>query len=188
MKRYLTLLSLAVSALTVTGCIEDKPAPRLTSPDRQERIAAVQHAAEQYGAREQPKPETATTSPAPAPVIPLPAAGQEAVAGSDIIAGRWVVDSYTIDGFWISDERKLLAHVKTGTLWKLHADGTGEILGYKQRWTYDLQKCRFTISQEGIFFGFNEWITDAGVTRNGRSLAIRDSIFGLPVVITLKPE
>lgn len=51
MNRYFSLLPLAVLALTLTGCVEDKPAPRLGSPDRNERIEAVRQAQNQYGAR-----------------------------------------------------------------------------------------------------------------------------------------
>jgi hypothetical protein len=51
MKTYAILLSLAVSLLTLPGCVEDKPAPRLTSPDREERLEAVRAAQNQYGAQ-----------------------------------------------------------------------------------------------------------------------------------------
>src|SRR5262245_28087483 len=51
MKRCFSLLPIAVSVLALTGCVEDKPAPQLTSPDRNERIEAVRNAQNHYGAR-----------------------------------------------------------------------------------------------------------------------------------------
>jgi hypothetical protein len=69
MRRHSCILPIALSALALTGCVESKPAPRLSSPDRYERIEAVRTALGQYGAR-----------PAAPPV---PAAEQSA------IVGRW---------------------------------------------------------------------------------------------------
>jgi hypothetical protein len=51
MKRCLSLLPLALIALALTGCVEDKPTPQLSSPDRNERIEAVREAQTKYGAR-----------------------------------------------------------------------------------------------------------------------------------------
>jgi hypothetical protein len=51
MKRISSLLPLALVALALLGCVEDKPAPRLSSPDRDERIEAVRKAQNNYGTR-----------------------------------------------------------------------------------------------------------------------------------------
>ena len=50
MKRFLFLLTLVLIALALTGCVENKPAPRLHSPDRNERLDAVRETQKKYGA------------------------------------------------------------------------------------------------------------------------------------------
>ncbi len=53
MKRYFSLVPLALVVLALTGCVESTPAPQLGSPDRNERIKAVREAQDKYGARPQ---------------------------------------------------------------------------------------------------------------------------------------
>jgi hypothetical protein len=108
--------------------------------------------------------------------------------GPDTMVGSWVVESYWIDGTKIPAEKNIFAHTKEGTLWKLFDDGAGEILGYKQKWKYDKKKQSFTISQEGVFFGYNEWITNADVTKDGKNIVIHDTSLGHRLKIVLKPE
>ena len=54
MKPTLSLLTIALIALMLTGCVENKPAPQLDSPDRSERIAAVKVARRQICAPRAP--------------------------------------------------------------------------------------------------------------------------------------
>jgi hypothetical protein len=82
MKRYLFLRPAALLALALAGCYPDKPAPQLTSPDRNERIAAVRNVQSRYGA-------------SPAPARPAAAVVKEAAGGDDSklqpIDGPWIL-------------------------------------------------------------------------------------------------
>ncbi len=51
MNRWFSLLPLALIGLALAGCVDSTPAPRLSSPDRNERIEAVRQAQSKYGAR-----------------------------------------------------------------------------------------------------------------------------------------
>jgi hypothetical protein len=87
MRRLLaTILTTTLTVPALPGCVEDKPAPRLASPDRNERIEAVRNAQTQYGA-------------SPAPATPAAVAGKEA-AGTKLppIEGSWIFKG-TIPGF-----------------------------------------------------------------------------------------
>jgi hypothetical protein len=81
MKRYYSILPLALIVLALTGCRESRSGPQLTSPDRTERVEAVRDAQNRYGA-------------SPAPDRPVAAAGKEAVRGDDSpilpIDGPWM--------------------------------------------------------------------------------------------------
>jgi hypothetical protein len=68
MKTYLFFLPLTTLALT--GCVQDKPAPQLSSPNRHERIEAVRNAHNQFGAQ-------------PAADRPVPAIDKKT------LVGRW---------------------------------------------------------------------------------------------------
>ena len=67
MKRYVSLLPFALIALALPGCVESKPVPQLASPNRHERIAAVRHAQNQYGAR--PAADRPVTAPDAAALV-----------------------------------------------------------------------------------------------------------------------
>jgi hypothetical protein len=70
MKRYFSILPLALIVLALTGCRESRSGPQLTSPDRTERVEAVRDAQNRYGAQ-------------PAADRPVPAGDKEA------LVGRW---------------------------------------------------------------------------------------------------
>ena len=108
--------------------------------------------------------------------------------GPDTMAGRWVVESFSIDGKDIPAEKSLTLQTKVGTLWKLHADGTGDISSFKQKWKYDKEKQSFTISQDGALPGFREWISNADVTKDGDKIVVEwTTLFAKKARIVLTP-
>ena len=87
MNRTRSILIHAVTLLAATGCVEDKPAPRLSSPDRSERVEAVKVARNKYGARAPAAPTVSKPAKPPAPVI-IPST----LSPKDIdlaLVGRW---------------------------------------------------------------------------------------------------
>ncbi|MGH7171805.1 MAG: hypothetical protein ACRELG_16125 [Gemmataceae bacterium] len=55
MKRPLSLLPIALIAVTLTGCVEDKSGPSVSSHNPRERRQAVRQAQEKWGARQREK-------------------------------------------------------------------------------------------------------------------------------------
>ncbi len=97
MRQYFHLLPVALTALALTGCVQDKPAPRLDSTDRNERIEAVHDAQNRYGVPAKP-PESKPAKP-PAPVI-IPSTRLSNAPPANIdpaLVGRW-------KGSWIRCE------------------------------------------------------------------------------------
>jgi hypothetical protein len=89
MKRSFSLLPLALTILALTGCVHDKPAPRLDSGDRNERIEAVRQTQNKYGARSTP---TENLSPTAGGVAVVPAAyvsDPAPVEDRQALVGRW---------------------------------------------------------------------------------------------------
>ena len=99
MKRTILLLTIALISLTLTGCVENKPSPRLDSPDRNERIEAVKVARKKYGTRTPTAPTVNKPAKPPAPVlIPSTLLSSGQPANIDLaLVGRW-------NGPWTSCE------------------------------------------------------------------------------------
>jgi hypothetical protein len=72
MKRFVAVLTVTLTILALPGCVNDKPAPRLDSPDRTERIEAVRQARNRYGTRAPAAPTVSEPAKTPAPVITPP--------------------------------------------------------------------------------------------------------------------
>jgi hypothetical protein len=90
MKRFATVLTVTLIILALPGCVQDKPAPRLDSSDRTERIEAVRQAQNRYGRRAAPA-ENQPAQPPPVPAVqPMPSLLAIALAGDNVpIVGRW---------------------------------------------------------------------------------------------------
>ena len=150
MKTTTFLLLIALIALTMAGCVEDKPAPRLDSPDRNERLKAVREARNKYGT---PAPPPApATDPAQTPktaMLPAqPLSGDVPVADRQAIVGRWnhpwgggVYCQFAADGTYT--ENTLLFTFK-GT-WSLPSPGTilCRFLGFFG--TYEVQQYKYRL-------------------------------------------
>jgi hypothetical protein len=93
MKRFAAILMVILTTLALSGCVQDKPAPRLDSSDRTERIEAVRQAKNKYGVHAAPV-ENKPAQPLPAPAV-LPAVlpvlrFDDGPAGDrQAIVGRW---------------------------------------------------------------------------------------------------
>ena len=94
MKRFPCLLPIV---LALTGCVEDKPTPHLSSPDPRERVEAARQAAAQYGAHPAAQPSapaaemrTARKSSAPDTEFFLDLDGPVLEnSGAAPLVGRW---------------------------------------------------------------------------------------------------
>jgi hypothetical protein len=87
MKRFAAMLTLI---LALPGCVQDKPAPRLDSSDRNERIEAVRHAQNRYGVPAQPAENIPAQLPPLTFVLPVVSLSDIALTGEKLrIAGRW---------------------------------------------------------------------------------------------------
>ena len=92
-------MSFLAIALTLTGCVEDKPAPRLSSPNRSERIEAVKVARDKYGTR----------APAsPAVNIPAETPSQGFMLPPNLFRLQPAGDDQAIVGSWNHSTRKHL--------------------------------------------------------------------------------
>jgi hypothetical protein len=97
MKRFVAMLTVTLTILALPGCVNDKPAPRLDSPDRTERIKAVRQARNRYGVPAKPA-ENKPAQPPPIPAVIMPAIlpvpsplafGDPLAADRNAIVGRW---------------------------------------------------------------------------------------------------
>ncbi|MGH7171806.1 MAG: hypothetical protein ACRELG_16130, partial [Gemmataceae bacterium] len=94
---------IALIVLMLTGCAGDKPAPRLDSPDRSERIEAVKVAGDTYAAPAPASPAVDKPAESPAPVItPAPLIlGGLPNRDDRAIAGYWATQANDLVYFWI---------------------------------------------------------------------------------------
>ena len=99
MKRTILLLTIVLISLTLTGCVENKPSPRLESPDRRERIEAVKVVRKKYGTRTPTTPTVNKPAKPPGPVlIPSTLLSNGQPANIDLaLVDRW-------NGSWTSCE------------------------------------------------------------------------------------
>lgn len=130
MKTNRFFLPLALMALALMGCVQDKPAPRLDSTDRNERIEAVRHAQTKYGARADPPDNQPSPAAVPA-ILPAPqGSGDAPVGDGGALVGHWnhlwgdfSFVQFAADG---SFKRVALLGTSEGT-WRLSSPGTIEV-------------------------------------------------------------
>jgi hypothetical protein len=139
MKSLTFLLPILGGCLLLTGCVEDKPAPRLNSLDRNERLAAIRNSQDHYGSR-------------PAPVRPVAAVSNEATGAND--TKRLPIDgSWTLKGIVGGQCIELAAIIMNGELRAPGADAHWKnirpVLGSPARYS------AVRVSQ-GILWGIRE--------------------------------
>ncbi len=92
-----TILLFTLILLTLAGCVEDKPAPRLDGPERNERIDANKEVRKGFGA-------DAPAAPfAPAMTPPPLFFGQRPGGDGRAIVGRWILRAYDLLYSWTFD-------------------------------------------------------------------------------------
>ncbi|MFN0078945.1 MAG: hypothetical protein ACKVY0_20990 [Prosthecobacter sp.] len=106
----------------------------------------------------------------------------------DSLVGRWVIKSTLVDGKDGADFFAFVPECKVGALWKLFQDGTCEFAGKKGKWTYDKEKGSFSMSREGVIFGYNEWISSADASMSEGNLVIKYTALFQTIQLTFTPQ
>lgn len=119
-------------------------------------------------------------------IAPVFAAISTAAGGPDTMEGRWVVANCKLN-----DEDRdpvVMIQYKKGAIWKLHADGTGEIVSHNYKWDYNKEKRTLTLQAEGLVWGWNTLVENADVTKDGKNVIIKFVSVGVKYEVTLKPD
>jgi hypothetical protein len=88
MKRFAAVLIVTLTILALPGCVQDKPAPRLDSPHRNERIEAVRQAQNKYGVPAKPAENKPAQPPPVSAVMQVPRLDDVIHLPID---GRWII-------------------------------------------------------------------------------------------------